>query len=73
MSNVVTLPVITRLDLDPGRVLQAAIEDNLTEVVIVGFDQDGKEYFASSKSDAADVIFHLERAKHRLMRVIDQD
>jgi hypothetical protein len=71
MSNVVDLPLITKLDRDPQRLLAAAMEAGLTEVVILGFNGDGSEYFASSKADGGDVIWHLERAKLKLLRKAD--
>lgn len=72
MSNVIELPVITTLDIDPSRILSKAMEADLKEVVVTGFTKDGQEYFASSVSDAAQVIYHGERVKHRLMRIIDE-
>lgn len=63
--------MITKLNLDPDRVLSKAIGE-LTEVVVIGFDKDGDEYFASSIADGGSVVFHLERAKHKLMRIIDE-
>lgn len=44
----------------------------LKEAIVLGFDTDGGEYFASSVADAGDVLYHLERARHRLMRQIDE-
>lgn len=70
-SNVVVLPVATRLDLPPERILNAALARGLSEVVIVGFDNDGEEYFASSKSDGGDVLWHLQRAAHKLLKIAD--
>lgn len=69
MSNVVELPIVTRLDLDPQRVLAGAMEDGMTEVVIIGYDKDGDEVFRSSLADGADALWHLERAKLKLLRV----
>jgi hypothetical protein len=71
MGDVVVLPVVTCLDLPPERVLQAALEAGLTEVIIVGYAADGSEYFASSVGDGGDVLWHLERAKLRLLRTVD--
>lgn len=65
LSGVSTIPVNANV------ILRKAFDDNLSEVVIVGFDSHGNEYFASSNPDAGDVLFHFERAKHRLMRLID--
>lgn len=72
MSNVVDLPVITTLPLDPNRVLQKALESGITEVVVLGFTKDGQEYFASSVSDGGAVVWHLERAKMKLLRLVDE-
>lgn len=71
LDNVVDLNVVTKLDLDPDRVLSKAI-GNLTEVVVIGFDKDGEEYFASSVSDGGSVLWHMERAKHKLMQIVDE-
>jgi hypothetical protein len=70
-SNVVTLPVITTLPLDPNRVLRRALEAGMTEVVIIGYTKDGEEYFASSVGDGGSVVWHLERAKHKLIKMAD--
>jgi len=69
-ENVVEFGGITKLDLDPDRLLQKAM-GRLSEVVIIGFDKDGGEYFAASKADAGDTLYHLDRARHRLMKTID--
>lgn len=63
---------VTTLPLDPQRILQAAMKDGLTQVVICGFDADGNDYFASSEPDAAVAGFHLDRAKWNLMRQVDR-
>lgn len=70
-DNIVDFPGISKLDLDPARVLQKALDAGMTEVVIIGYDRDGGEYFASSKADGAQVVWHIERAKHRLMTIVD--
>lgn len=71
MGDVVELNLITKLDLDPDRLLQKAI-GQLDEVLIIGFTKDGGEYFASSKADASNPIYLCERAKHRLMKMLDE-
>ena len=67
----IDLPVITRLNIDPQRVMAAALEALLTDVVIIGFLPDGTEYFASSAADGGTVLWHLERAKLKLLRTVD--
>lgn len=71
-GNVVPLNCITTLPLDPNRVIRRALESGLTEVVIVGYTKDGNEYFAASIGDGGDVIWHLERAKLKLLRMADE-
>ena len=70
MSKVIDLPVITKLDLDPDRLLRKAIGE-MSEVVIVGFDKNGDEYFASSVADGGACLWHLSRAKKKLLDMPD--
>lgn len=70
-SNVVVLKTTTRLDLPPERVLQQAMDAGLTEVVVIGLDPAGNFWFASSKSNGGDVLWHLEIAKKRLLDIMD--
>ena len=69
-AEVIIAPVITKLNIPADRILQAAIGE-MDECVIIGTDKDGNDYFASNRSDAGTVIYHCERAKHRLMQIID--
>lgn len=62
----------TTLDLDPTHVLAAALERGLTEVVVLGYDGDGDEYFASSKSDGGDVLWLLAMAQKNLLDVVER-
>jgi hypothetical protein len=70
MSNIVDIGCITTLDLDPDRVLTNACGE-LSRVVIIGEREDGSEYFASSASDGGDVLWMMERAKLKLLRMAD--
>lgn len=73
MGEIVEFNGITLLDLPVQRILDRASEAKLTTVVVLGYDEDGDEYFASSISDGADVIWIMERAKLKLLRVVDRD
>lgn len=66
MSNVIELPVYTKLDLTPDRVLDGN-KGSLTEVVLMGYDKDGEFVFCSNKADARDVLWMLEKAKSILL------
>lgn len=67
MGEVVVLPVITRLDISPERVLKVALESGMTQVVVLGYTADGEEYFASSVANGSEILWMLERAKLKLL------
>ena len=70
MADIINFKGITTLDLEPDRVLAEAV-GGLSEVVVVGFDKDGEAFFASSVADGGQALWHLERAKWRLMKMVD--
>ncbi len=70
-GKVVDFTGITTLDLNPDRLLEKA-KGKLESVLILGLTTEGEEYFASSKADAEYPIYMVERAKHRLMKMIDE-
>ena len=71
-DNVVELNNITKLKIPAKRVLKAAKKAGLTDVVIIGYDADGNEYFASSEPSGPEVMWLLERAKFKLMAIVDE-
>ena len=70
-DNVIPFGGITRLDIDPDRVLTGAV-GKLECVVVVGLGKDGEEYFASSMADGADALWYLERCKKKLLEIGDE-
>lgn len=70
MSNVVRLPCITSLDLEADVILDEAMGE-LKQVVIMGYDKDGNEYFASSVSDGGTVMWLMERVKRMLLETCE--
>lgn len=66
MSNIIPLNCVTSLDLPADRVLNEAIE-KLDKVVILGYDKEGEEYFASSIADGGSVLWLMERLKLQLL------
>ena len=70
VTNVVTLPVITRLDLDAERVLEGAINSTLQSCIVLGYDADGEFYFSSTMADGGDALWLLEMAKLNLFKAI---
>ena len=68
-DNVINFPVITTLKVDPDKVIDA-VRGKLETVVIVGYDKEGFEYFASSDPSGPEVLWLLERAKTGLINVV---
>jgi hypothetical protein len=66
MSNIVYLDTITNLDIPPDRVLDGAMT-KLDSVVVLGYDKDANEYFASSSGDMTEVLWLMERFRHKLL------
>lgn len=71
-DNVVSFTGITRLDGDPQRVIEAALKADLSHVVVLAYDMDGDEYFASSFADGRDILWLLERCKAALFHAVDE-
>lgn len=67
MSKVVVLPCVTSLDIPVEKILDAALEKELRDVVVLGYDADGDEYFASSIADGGTVLWLMERLKLQLL------
>jgi hypothetical protein len=68
MSNVILFNGITKLDLDPDMVLENT-KGKLESVILIGYDKEGKEYFASTYADGGDILWLLERMKLCLLNV----
>ena len=66
MGDVVNLDMVTRLDLPPDRILEAA-KGQLETVAIFGWDHDGNLYAASNKADGGDLLWLMEKAKALLL------
>lgn len=71
-ENVVQFNGITKLDLPAERIIAAAANAGLTDVVIIGYTESGDEYFAGSVADGGAVLWMLERAKMALLRIPDE-
>ena len=72
-AKIIVLPVTTKCDITPERVLQAAIDADLQGVVVLGFTKDDQEYMASSIASGPEVTWLLERCKQQLLRYDGND
>jgi hypothetical protein len=69
MAQIITLPCITKLDLPPERIVDAAREANLAGIVVMGYTTDGEVYFASSYADGGNVMWLMELCKAKLLKI----
>ena len=70
-GNVVDLGTVTKLDLDPVRVLDQASKHEFSRVMILGITKDGQEYYAMSCGDASAALWDMERCRYSLMQAAD--
>ena len=69
MGEVVILDMETSLDIPADRVLEAAV-GCVDPVVVIGYDEEGGLYFASSVADKRQVLWLLEAAKRELFDAV---
>jgi hypothetical protein len=67
-AEILELGCMTKLDIPPEKILRAALDADLSEVVVIGLNKKGRLYNAASKSSLAEILFVLEFAKAALMR-----
>ena len=68
-SNVIPLGDITSLDIPADMILENAKGNFPDGVMLIGFDEGGELYFASSIADGGTVLWALEKAKQALLEV----
>lgn len=67
MGDVVMWRGDTRNDIPADRVLEAALEAGMDSVVVLGYDKEGEEYFATSLGSKPRILWLLERFKQELL------
>lgn len=76
-DNVIKFPDIYHMDpyrtdsVPTEKVLEGISANNLETVIVLGYTQDGEEYFASSVADGGTILWLLERLKKKLLEVPD--
>lgn len=60
------------VDAHPMNVLNGAAEEMLTDVVLVGYDQFGREYVAGTPSDPARAAYMFSRGHLTMLRLSDE-
>ena len=67
-GNVTFGGFITTIDCPADRTLEQA-KGNLATAIVIGYDDHGDLYFASSQSDGGAVLWTLEQAKKALLDI----
>lgn len=68
-NNVIPIGCVTRLDLPVDQVLEEAKGMGLEGVVILGYFENGDQYFASTYADGGNVLWLLEMCKKELLEM----
>ena len=68
-GNVVRLQTVTTLDLNPDDVLRESVGLYPGGVFVCGWDESGAVQFSSSLADGGSILWLMEIAKVRLMKV----
>ena len=71
-DNIVQFNGYTKLDINPDNVLEAAVGE-VDRVLVLGWDKENEVYFASSFADEAEINWLLDRIKHTLQLLNDND
>ncbi len=67
-DNIVVLNVETTLPLPSERVLRGAIENEVEDVIVLGYAKDGAFYFASAPTDKRVMLWLVEHFKNALLQ-----
>lgn len=65
-KNVISLPAST--NYTPEQALQSALQTPLTDVLVIGYDNDGELFIRSSKMSRMDALWMTEKAKEWALR-----
>jgi hypothetical protein len=66
-SNITVLQTQTSLPMPAETVLNGARKENFTTVVVLGYTQEGEEFFSASTSDAGELVLLMERFRVGLL------
>ncbi len=69
-NKIMPIGCITKLDLPSDTILEGA-KGKLEGVLLIGFDNDGELYTASSYADGGDILWLMEACKNRLFETLE--
>lgn len=66
MAKIIPFTGITKLDLTPDIILEN-LKGKMEGFVIMGYTEDGEEYFSSTYADGGTALWLMERCKKALL------
>lgn len=70
-KNVEVLDVATSHRLQIQRVLQTALDNNLDDVIVIGWRDDGEIFLLNSDPSVGNSVYRLELAKMHLLKAVE--
>lgn len=67
MNNEKIVELPASVNYTPEQALASALKADLTDVIVLGYDQDGDLFVRSSKMTRAEGLFMVKRAEHWCM------
>ena len=68
MAEILDFTGTTKGDIDPDAILEAA-KGRVSDVILLGYDENGEEYFASAKADVTAILWLLKRYEKYLLEL----
>lgn len=72
MAKVIPFCGITKLDMDPDTILEH-LKGQLEGFVLIGYTNEGEEFFSSTYADGGTVLWLMEQCKLKLLQVTHGD
>ena len=68
MADILDFTGTTKGDIDPDAVLEGA-KGQVSDVIVLGYDRNGEEYFASARADVTAILWLLKRYEKYLLEL----
>jgi len=68
MADIIDLPVITKLDINPNKVVEGLSGTEFSHILVLGWDSDDEFFIASNTGKKGENLLLIEEFKLRLIR-----
>lgn len=66
-ADLIRFPGTTKVDIPAANVIADARDSDLKEAIVIGRNQDGTPFYASSLGDAGHILLEIEKFKKMIM------